>query len=86
MYVQRKQDGEILSFILRDREHKNVLLVEGARQVGKTALTDNAIRRSGKPSVCVNLEKDTLLRALIDDCENFAAFTRLLRDRLGFHP
>ncbi len=49
MYVSRKQDGEILSFIQRRVQHKNVLLVEGARQVGKTALIDNAIARSGKP-------------------------------------
>lgn len=86
MYIPRKQDDEILKFIKRSSDHKNVLLVEGARQVGKTALTDNAIARSGKPSFCVNLEKDTLLRALIDECESFDAFTRLLRDRLGFVP
>jgi predicted AAA+ superfamily ATPase len=84
MYVPRRQDDDILTFVRRNVEHKNVLLVEGARQVGKTALTDNAIARSGKPSFRVNLEKDTLLRALIDECENFDAFTRLLRDRLGF--
>jgi predicted AAA+ superfamily ATPase len=63
-----------------------VLLVEGARQVGKTALIENAIARSGKHSFRVNLERDTLLRALMDECESFDAFARLLRDRLGFAP
>ena len=86
MYVPRRQDAAIRSFICREQEHKNVLLVEGARQVGKTALTENAIRESGKRSCCANLEKDTLLRSLIDECASFAAFTRLMRDRLGFHP
>jgi predicted AAA+ superfamily ATPase len=86
MYVPRRLDQTILGFINRTCEHKNVLLVEGARQVGKTALTENAVARSGKRHCCVNLEKDSLLRLLIDECTGFEAFTRLLRDRLDFHP
>ena len=86
MYVPRRKDQDILKFINRVREHKDVLLVEGARQVGKTALTENAVRQAGKRSCCVNLEKDALLRSLIDECESFEAFTRLMRDRLDFHP
>lgn len=86
MYVPRRKDQTILSFINRACEHKNVLLVEGARQVGKTALTENAIARSGKRHHCVDLEKDSLLRSLIDECTGFEAFTRLMRDRLDFHP
>ncbi len=86
MYVKRLKDVEILNFIKRADEHKNVLLVEGARQVGKTELTRHAIARSGKQQISVNLEKDSLLRSLIDNCDSFDAFTRLLRDRLDFHP
>lgn len=86
MYVPRRQDAEMLRFIDSDDEHKNVLLVEGARQVGKTALIEHAIERSDKCSCAANLEKDTLLRALIDDCDSFEMFTRLLRDRLDFDP
>lgn len=86
MYVPRSIDEDVLTFISRAQEHKNVLLVEGARQVGKTASTENAIKSSGKRSCCVNLEKDTLLRSLIDECETFDAFARLMRDRLDFHP
>jgi len=73
-------------FIDSSDEYKNVLLVEGARQVGKTALIEHAIERSDKRSCSANLEKDTLLRALIDDCDSFEMFTRLLRDRLDFDP
>ncbi len=86
MYFPRRKDRDILTFITRACEHKNVLLVEGARQVGKTALTENAIAQSGKRSHCVNLEKDTLLRSLIDECTSFDTFTRLMRDRLDFYP
>lgn len=86
MYIPRHRDRELLSFIHREQEHKNVLLVEGARQVGKTALAENAIAQADKRSCCANLEKDVLLRSLIDECESFQAFTRLMRDRLDFHP
>jgi uncharacterized protein len=86
MYIARKRDADILRFIAREEEHKNVLLVEGARQVGKTALTEHAVKQSGKPCCSVNLEKDSLFRSLIDDCDTFEMFTRLLRDRLGFDP
>ena len=41
MYVSRRKDRDILKFINRSCEHKNVLLVEGARQVGKSALSVN---------------------------------------------
>lgn len=63
-----------------------MLLVEGARQVGKTALVEQALARSDKRSSVLNLEKDTLLRSLIDECDSFEMFTRLLRDRLAFDP
>ncbi len=86
MYVPRRLEPTVLGFINGAFEHKNVLLIEGARQVGKTALTENAIARSGKRCCCVNLERDSLLRSLIDECVDFDAFTRLLRDRLDFQP
>jgi len=86
MYVPRRKDQDILKFITGACEHKNVLLVEGARQVGKTALIANAIAHSTKRNHCVNLEKDALLRSLIDECTSFEAFTRLMRDRLDFYP
>ena len=86
MYVPRRKDADILRFIDSGDEHKNVLLVEGARQVGKTALIEHALMRSDKRSCSANLEKDTLFRALIDDCDSFEMFARLLRDRLDFDP
>ena len=86
MYIPRRKDQELSRFIERTDDYKNVLLVEGARQVGKTALARNGIESSGKHSCCVNLERDTLLRSLIDECESFESFTRLMRDRLNFQP
>ena len=86
MYIARYKDADMLRFIDSNDAHKNVLLVEGARQVGKTALIKHAIEQSDKRCCSVNLERDTLFRVLIDDCDNFEMFTRLLRDRLDFDP
>lgn len=83
-YTLRREDRILERFILDDNVHKPVLLVEGARQVGKTWLVENALRHTGKPTFEVNLERDSLLRAEIDDCRDFQEFQDLLEDRLGF--
>ncbi|MHB9139625.1 MAG: ATP-binding protein [Victivallaceae bacterium] len=64
--------------------NKNVLLVEGARQVGKSSLVRHALENCNRKYFAFNLEKETLLRRFIDDCEEFNEFNQLLRDRVGF--
>ena len=64
--------------------NKNVLLVEGARQVGKSSLVRQALEKCNRKYFALNLEKETLLRRFIDDCEEFNEFNQLLRDRIGF--
>lgn len=83
-YVPRIVDRTILDFVVDRREHKNVLLVEGARQVGKSFLVAHALRTAAKKSFSLNLEKETRLRSLIDACVEFGDFDQLLRDRIGF--
>jgi len=83
-YIQRLADNEILQFIEDKQPNKSVLLVEGARQVGKSFLVAHALQASGKRSFSLNLEKETRLRSLIDDCREFKEFDQLLRDRIGF--
>ncbi len=83
-YVRRREDRVLQRFILDKTSHKSVLLIEGARQVGKTWLVQHALRKAGKPSFEVNLELDSLLRADIDDTRDFREFNDLLEDRLGF--
>ncbi len=67
-----------------ETSHKDVLLVEGARQVGKTWIVQHALRNTSKPTYEINLERDSLLRAEIDECGDFHEFQDLLQDRLGF--
>lgn len=85
-YVERTIEPSIVDFLRRRERHKNVLLVEGARQVGKTSLVEHAIAASGKPACGANLERDVRLRSLLDACGSFAEFEQVLADRLKFTP
>ena len=83
-YVPRRQEQDIERFIADAGPHKPVLLLDGARQVGKTTLVDAVLAKSAKDGVRINLERDTLARSAIDDCRDFAEFEDLLLDRFGF--
>lgn len=84
LYIQRKQDHILETFIRDEQPYKSVLLVEGARQVGKTALVQNALQKTPIPTYAVNLERDSLLQSEIDESKDFSEFQELLQDRLGF--
>jgi len=84
MYIPRSLDVEIQEFITDKSTNKNVMLVEGARQVGKSSLVARALEKRKEKHFAFNLEKETVLRSLIDDCEGFDEFESLLRDRFGF--
>ena len=83
-YVRRHGEVEIRQFIADRTPHKPVLLLEGARQVGKTTLVQRVLQESARPVTQINLERDALARSAFDDCREFAEFTELLRDRFDF--
>ena len=83
-YIPRTSDSEILAFLENSTPFKNVLLVEGARQVGKSSLVNHALQNLSNKATRLNLERDTRICSLIDDCKDFSDFVQLLRDRLGF--
>lgn len=85
-YVSRTIEPVISAFIARRELHKNVLLVEGARQVGKTSVVEHVVAQSGKQVTAANLERDTRLRVLLDSCQEFREFEQVLADRLRFTP
>ena len=85
-YISRTIEPAITAFIAAREPHKNVLLVEGARQVGKTSLVEHALAASGKGIFAANLERDTRLRSLIDGCGDFREFEQVVADRLRFSP
>lgn len=63
-----------------------MILVEGARQVGKSRLVEHLLSSVRCPSTQLNLEVDARLRSQIDACQEFGEFQDLLEDRLGFDP
>ena len=85
-YVPRHLARDLERFIADPMLHKPVLLLEGARQVGKTTLAERVLKNSVKPTVQVNLERDALDRLAYDECRDFAAFQDLLLDSHGFRP
>ena len=90
-YTGRRSERALERFIADPLPHKPVLLVplpssEGARQVGKTTLVEHVLAGSAKPTVRINLERDSLDRMAFDECRDFAAFQDLLLDRHGLRP
>ncbi len=83
-YINRHGEREIAQYIADPTPFKPVLLLEGARQVGKTTLAERVLRQSTKHAVHVNLERDALIRSTIDDCRDFAEYEDVLRDRFDF--
>jgi len=84
-YIGRNVDGDLAAFIHDGTPHKPVLLVEGARQVGKTRSVLHALDRAGRDSVRLNLERDALAHSEIDACREFSEFSELMADRHNFH-
>jgi uncharacterized protein len=85
-YVPRIQEKEITAFIEDNSPHKDVLLVEGARQTGKTTLVEHALSGIKRKAVKINLERKPALLSKIDSCNDFSDFTALLEDTFGFDP
>ena len=83
-FIPRVLDKDMKTFIDDPQTNKTVLLVEGARQVGRSFLVTHALRACTKKWHSIYLEKESRLRSLIDACNEFAEFEQLLRDRVGF--
>ena len=60
------------------------MLVEGARQTGKTTLVEHVLGAQRVPVISLNLEKQVRLRGYIDACSEFSEFENVLADHLGF--
>ncbi len=85
-FIPRRWDAAVLAFLRDGSPNKNVLLVEGARQVGKSSLVVHALASSECKSHSLNLERDARFCSLLDECRDFGDFEALLRDRVGFDP
>ncbi|MBI2336038.1 MAG: ATP-binding protein [Deltaproteobacteria bacterium] len=83
-YYKRQLEDALLGY-LNDRQlHKNVLILAGARQVGKTTLIEQITQK--KPVLLLHLEKEPSIAEHIDRCENFQAFEDYLKEVHRYHP
>lgn len=77
MFVERKAERKLKAFISNDRDRR-VLLVEGARQVGKTTLIRKVLKDLKKRFHEINLENNKSLCSRIDHCLDFESFEQLI--------
>ena len=57
--------------MLADKSRNNVIVVEGARQVGKSYMVNNVLKSQSLPYFSFDLEKNKKLRRQIDETEDF---------------
>ena len=79
-YVAREIEDTLKRLIQSSSEHKNVILVDGARQVGKSCLVEHVLESIHTEKIEINLEVNAVLRSKIDECRQFSEFNDLLVD------
>jgi len=70
-----------LQALLTDTISQETIIVEGARQVGKSYLVNDVLAAMDIPSIAFDLEKDIRFRRDIDKTVDFSDFLALLQDK-----
>ncbi len=78
--MKREIHSKLLSMI-RNKNRNEVIIVEGARQVGKSFLVNSVLEELDEPFFAYDLEKDTRLRRQIEKTEDFEDFKVLMTDQ-----
>lgn len=84
--IRRKIASELQSHLNSTHPFQNVILVEGARQVGKTTLVQSVLETLPSQKFIVhefNLEENQVISEKIDQCQNFAEFQDYVQFELG---
>jgi hypothetical protein len=77
----KRDMAPVLAGMLSDKNQREVVLVEGARQVGKSTLVNDVLNGLGREFVAIDLEKNRKIARLIDKTEDFQDFRALMKDR-----
>jgi predicted AAA+ superfamily ATPase len=80
--MKREIEGKLRA-MLADNSRNNVIIVEGARQVGKSYMVNNVLESQRLPYFSFDLEKNKKLRRQIDETEDFSDFRTLMVDQYG---
>lgn len=83
-YISRILEQNISILLNSTQEHRNVILIEGARQVGKTALIKHLV--ADTPHCWIDLQNDRSLIENIDRSQSFDEFTDILAIHADFQP
>jgi len=78
--MKRQCYENIVKFLDRKVEQSNVLLIQGARQVGKTFAVEEVLSHR-EAVTAINLERDLRTKLAIDQTRDFDEFTQLLKSR-----
>src|SRR3989338_4297796 len=84
VYIARGAEKEFLTLIQEQNTHRDILLVEGARQVGKTRLTKHVLTHF--PHIWLDLQEEKAFVRKIDATSSFHLFSDLLAAEKGFVP
>ena len=82
--IQRDLEARLVAQLSRTDEHPNVVLLEGARQVGKTTLIETLRPKVGRDMLYLNLEEDRRAVRDLERCVDFADFEKYLDVAHGF--
>ncbi len=79
----KREIFEQLKKLVQDDSSKEVIIIEGARQVGKSYLVNDVLKNIKKTSFSFDLEKENTLRRKINATEDFNDFKTLMQDQYG---
>lgn len=83
--MQRNIENIVEKFLNNADLESKVLLIEGARQVGKTYLVEGVLKNLDQNKIIsINLEKEKDLKFEIDETKNFKEFFQWLGFKKGF--
>ena len=80
--MKREITEELLRLIEDQSDHR-VIILEGARQVGKSYLLNDVLMKVSRSKAIFDLEKNRKFRRAIDATEDFCDFKALLQDQFG---
>ena len=80
--MKREIEPRLIELLSRPKDN-SVIIVEGARQVGKSYAVNRVLKNREEKIFAFDLEKSLGLRRRIDNTEDFEDFKTLMRDQYG---
>ena len=76
--IQRTLENRLIAHLTQRVEHLNVVLLEGARQVGKTTLVESMRSKLDREILYLNLEENNRAVQDLNSCQSFSDFETYL--------